>query len=387
MFVDEVDIIVRAGKGGDGCMAFLREKYRPLGGPAGGDGGKGGSVVLKVHPGMRTLADFRGRRVLVAKNGQPGEGKSRRGKSEKNLVVPVPVGTIVRDRQTGELLADLTKPGQKVVVAKGGKGGRGNARFATSINRAPRKFENGEPGESRELALELVLLADVGLVGLPNAGKSTLIGAVSTVRPKVAAYQFTTLRPSVGVVRLGDFASFTMADIPGLIAMAHEGKGLGHQFLRHIQRTSVICHLIEIPLYQEDAEDRFQAMTGAYRTIRAELEAYDKKLAAKPEVVCWTKADILPRDTLEDFKRDYLERFASETRCPAHPIVISAVRGDGISPLLRKLADLLELDVTGVQSEEGEKFFEYVDGEPPESLAVGELTMDWLEDLEEQQPG
>ncbi|MFH1675765.1 MAG: Obg family GTPase CgtA [bacterium] len=260
MFVDEVEITVRAGKGGDGCMAFLREKYRPMGGPAGGNGGRGGSIIFQAHDGLRTLADFRGRRIISAKPGQPGTGRNCHGRGAKNLIIRVPVGTIIRDRQSGEIIGDLTKHGKKITIVKGGKGGRGNAQFATSTNRAPRKFEKGEPGEERKLLLELRLLADVGLVGLPNAGKSTLIGALSTVRPKVADYPFTTLLPSVGVVRLGEFASFTMADIPGLIAFAHQGKGLGHQFLKHISRTSVICHLIEIPLYSENDRDSLEAM-------------------------------------------------------------------------------------------------------------------------------
>ncbi len=374
MFVDEVDITVRAGRGGDGCMAFLREKYRPMGGPAGGDGGRGGSIVLQAHPGLRTLADFRGRSVLVAKNGQPGEGKSRKGRSARNLVIEVPVGTIVRDRDTGDILGDLTKPWQKLTVAKGGKGGRGNARFATPTDRAPRKAERGEPGETRELTLELRLLADVGLVGLPNAGKSTLIGAVSTVRPKVADYPFTTLLPSVGVVRLGDFASFTMADIPGLIEFAHRGKGLGHQFLRHISRTSVICHLIEIPLYAEGAEARFAAMVHAYGTIRGELEAYDAELASKPEIVCWTKADILPEDDLDSFDGSYRDRFVKTTGCPGPVIVISSVSGYGISVLLAKLAEMLDIDLRSGRSAEEPQ--EYIDGEPPEGLPASELSME-----------
>jgi len=382
MFVDEVDIVVRAGRGGDGCLAFLREKYRPLGGPAGGKGGRGGSVVFQTHPGLRTLADFRGRRVIVAPSGKPGVGRNRNGKSAKNLVVKVPVGTIVRDKSTGEIIADLTVQKQKVVIAQGGKGGRGNASFATSTNRAPRKFEKGEPGEERDLTLELRLLADVGLVGLPNAGKSTLIGVVSTVRPKVADYPFTTLRPSVGVVRLGDFASFTMADIPGLIAMAHEGKGLGHQFLRHIRRTSVICHLVEIPLYADTPRERFEIMVSGYRTIRAELEAYDTELASKPEIVCWTKADILPVEALEDFKAEYLNPFIQETGCPGTVMVISAVRGDGLAGLLGRVGEMLSLDVLGIEAKA--KVPEYLEGEAPEGLSASELSMENLEESPEE---
>ncbi len=381
MFIDEVNITVRAGRGGDGCMAFLREKYRPLGGPAGGNGGRGGSIVLQAHAGLRTLADFRGRSIIVAKSGQPGQGRSRHGKGARNLVVKVPIGTIIRDRATGEILSDLTKAKQKIEIAKGGSGGRGNASFATSINRAPRKFEQGEPGEKLELTLELRLLADVGLVGLPNAGKSTLIGAVSTVRPKVASYQFTTLQPSVGVVRLGDFVSFTMADIPGLIALAHEGKGLGHRFLRHIKRTSIICHLVEIPLYPEDPEGRYNVMFEGYRTIRNELEAYGVDLAGKPEIVCWTKADIFTEEELEDFKGLYLEKFIAGTSCPEPVLVISAVRGDGIGGLLGKLSEMLELDVHSIAVDE--KVPEYVDGEPPESLSASELSMEYLEEDDE----
>lgn len=386
MFVDEVDITVRAGRGGDGCMAFLHEKFRPLGGPAGGNGGRGGSIVFQTHPGLRTLADFRGRRILVAKSGQPGEGSNRNGKSAKNLIIKVPIGTIIKDRETGEVVGDLTKPKQKMTVVKGGKGGRGNAMFKTPTNRAPRKFEKGEPGEERELTLELRLLADVGLVGLPSVGKSTLIGAVSTVRPKVAEYHFTTLRPSVGVVQLGDFASFTMADIPGLIELAHEGKGLGHQFLRHIRRTSVICHLVEIPLYFDSQDDRFRQMVDAYRTIRGELKAYDEELASKHEIIAWTKCDIIPEDELDIFINEYLEKFMIETGCGEPLIVISAVRGDGISRLLGELAKILDLDLHRAESVEMHVPL-YEDGEPPEHVSLSELSMDNVKGSENVEEG
>jgi GTPase len=378
MFVDEVDIVVRAGRGGDGGMSFLREKYNPMGGPSGGSGGHGGSVVFQAHPGLRTLSDFRGRRILVAKNGQPGEGKHRHGKSAKNLVVKVPIGTIFKDSETGKIIGDLTKPGQKFTVVQGGKGGRGNASFSTSTNRAPRVFEKGEPGEERSLRLELRLLADVGLVGLPSVGKSTLIGTVSTVHPKVAEYHFTTLQPSVGVVRLGDFASFTMADLPGLIELAHEGKGLGHQFLRHIRRTSLICHLVEIPIYSDDAEDRYKIMVKAYETIRTELKAYDEELASKPEVVVWTKSDILPQEELEEFKKIYLSRFIIETGCSEPVIVISSATGDGTGSLLGEFSKRLEIDPLGVDSDEDE-IPQYIDGEPPEQVSLADLSMENLD--------
>ncbi len=380
MFIDEVEITVRAGRGGDGCIAFLREKYRPLGGPAGGDGGRGGSVVLRAHPGLRTLANFRGRRILVAKSGKPGENRNCHGRGAKNLVVDVPVGTIVRDAETNEIFGDLTRPRQKLIIAAGGKGGRGNAHFKSPTHRTPRKSERGTSGEERKLTLELRLLADVGLVGLPNVGKSTLIGVVSTVRPKVANYPFTTLLPSVGVVRLGDFASFTMADIPGLIELAHEGKGLGHQFLRHIRRTSLICHLIEFPLYIDEIAERVKVMAEAYRTIRKELEEYDDELARKPEIVCWTKADILTADELADIKNRHLEAFISDTGCPGPVNVISAVRGDGVGILLGRLSKLLELDITGARPKDASA--DLVEGDAPKGLSAAELTMDRLDEPE-----
>lgn len=380
MFVDEVDIEVRAGRGGDGCMAFLREKYRPMGGPAGGDGGNGGSIWFEAHPGLRTLADFRGKRVLVAKNGAPGEGKNKHGKSARKLFIKVPIGTIIRDLETGNIIADLTIPRQKVEIAKGGRGGRGNQHFATPTHRTPRNFERGTPGELKKLRLELRLLADVGLVGLPNAGKSTLIGAVSTVKPEVADYPFTTLRPSVGVVRLGDQQSFTMADIPGLIELAHEGKGLGHQFLRHIQRTSVICHLVEVPMYAENHAERYAKMVDGYRIIRNELSLYSEKLAAKPEIVCITKIDILPDEDLADFRENYLRSFTSDTNCPEPLYLISSVRGDGISSLLGYINGLLN---SFVESESKSAVIsQYIDGEPPESLPMRELSMETLNDME-----
>jgi GTP-binding protein len=376
VFVDEVDIIVRAGKGGDGCVSFLREKYRPIGKPAGGNGGRGGSIIFQADPGLRTLADFRGHRILVAKAGQPGEGKNRHGKSAKNLLVRVPVGTVIKDMETGEIVFDLVKPMEKVVVAQGGQGGRGNACFATPTNRSPRKFQKGTPGEDHSFRLELRLLADIGLVGLPNAGKSTLVSVISTVRPKIADYPFTTLRPSVGVVRLGDFVSFTVADIPGLIELAHEGKGLGHQFLRHIRRTSTICHLVEFPPYEEDTVSRFNALIRAYRTIRRELEAYDDELAAKPEIVVFTKADILPEQSLHEFVDTYIERFIAETGCAGPVMVVSAVRGDGISDLLGLLAKRLGLD--GKPAEAG-LFIEYAADDEPETLRADELSMETLD--------
>src|SRR4051812_46491207 len=283
-FVDEVRVSVKAGDGGRGCMAFLREKYRPHGGPSGGNGGRGGDIVLRADPGLTTLLDFRFNRRLEAKRGEHGRGKEQHGATGAAREVRVPVGTRVLDAATGELIADLDRPGMELVAAHGGRGGRGNAEFKTSTNRAPRHTEPGEEGEARELRLELRLLADVGLVGYPNAGKSTLIAAVSAARPRIADYPFTTLVPNLGVARVGDDA-LVIADIPGLIEGAHEGAGLGTRFLRHVARTAVLAHLIDL------ANERDPV--AAFDAINHELAAFDAELAAKPQIVVGTKIDAV----------------------------------------------------------------------------------------------
>ena len=286
MFVDEVEIHVRAGDGGRGCVSFRREKFVPRGGPNGGDGGRGGSVILEADEGLGTLLDFRYRRHYAAPRGGHGEGSDRHGANGGDLVLRVPVGTTVRERDTGLLLGDLTADGERLDIARGGRGGRGNARFATSTHRAPRHAEPGEPGEERGLRLELRLLADVGVVGFPNAGKSTLVARLSAARPKIADYPFTTLVPTLGLVRLDAERSFVIADVPGLIPGASEGKGLGLRFLRHLERTRVLVHLLDLdPATGRDpVED--------WRTIQAELRAYSPELAARPQLVAANKIDL-----------------------------------------------------------------------------------------------
>ncbi|MFW5947895.1 MAG: GTPase ObgE [Gemmatimonadota bacterium] len=284
MFVDEATINVNGGDGGAGAEAFRREKYVARGGPSGGDGGRGGDVVLRVDDQLNTLLDYRYREHYRAERGQHGEGSNRTGKSGEDLVLRVPPGTFVSDADTGEELGSLLEPGDELVVARGGRGGRGNAAFASPTNRAPREWEPGEPGEARRIRLELKLIADVGLVGLPNAGKSTLLAAVSAARPKVAEYPFTTLQPNLGVVQLSDGRSFVVADIPGIIEGAHEGKGLGLRFLRHIERTRLLAFLVPV-----DREDP----AGELATLRAELEEYSEDLAGKPYCVVLSKADLL----------------------------------------------------------------------------------------------
>jgi GTPase len=287
MFVDQVTIRVYGGPGGAGAEAFRRETFVPRGGPSGGDGGKGGDVILRVDGQLDTLLDYRYREHHRAERGQHGQGKMRTGRSGEDLVLRVPPGTMIRDAGTGEILGELLEDGEELVVARGGKGGRGNAAFATPTNRAPREWESGEEGEERRIVLELKLIADVGLVGFPNAGKSTLLAAVSSARPKVADYPFTTLKPNLGVVGLGTGRSFVLADIPGIIEGAHEGKGLGHQFLRHIERTRTLACLIPADSEDPDAE---------LATLRAELHAYSRELAEKPFCVVLSKADILGPD-------------------------------------------------------------------------------------------
>ncbi|SHE86014.1 GTP-binding protein [Desulfofundulus australicus DSM 11792] len=329
MFYDTAKIYVRGGDGGNGCVAFRREKYVPEGGPAGGDGGRGGNVILKVDPGLRTLVDFRYQRHYKAERGQHGMGKNMHGRQGEDLILRVPPGTVVRDAATGEVIADLVYPGQEAVVARGGRGGRGNARFATAVNRAPRLAEKGEPGEERWLELELKLLADVGLVGFPNAGKSTLIARVSAARPKIASYPFTTLVPNLGVVRVGEGRSFVMADIPGLIEGAHAGAGLGHHFLRHTQRTRVLVHVLDIA--GSEGRDPLQD----FEIVNRELALYDPDLAARPMVVAANKMDLT--GAAENLER---LRGALGDRYEIFPI--SALDGEGTAPLIYRLADLLD---------------------------------------------
>ena len=287
MFVDRAVIEVAGGVGGSGAEAFRRESGVPRGGPSGGDGGKGGDVILRADPQLSTLLDYSYKRHYKAPRGMHGEGSNRTGKSGEDLILRVPPGTVAYDEETDEVLGELLEEGESVVVARGGRGGRGNARFKTATHQAPRRWEPGEEGEERTVRLELKLIADVGLVGEPNAGKSTFLATVTAARPKVAAYPFTTLAPNLGVVQLSDFRSFVIADIPGIIEGAHEGKGLGHQFLRHIERTRVL--LLMIPVDAEDPQ-------GEYDRIRSELEAYSEDLARTPFIVALTKTDLLGPD-------------------------------------------------------------------------------------------
>ena len=329
MFVDEADIHVKAGDGGRGCLSFRREKFVPRGGPDGGDGGNGGSVYLVADPHRNTLVHFRFNPEFAAQRGGHGQGSNRHGRNGRNLEVPVPVGTTVLalDPGSGDLqeLADLTAVGERVLVARGGRGGLGNAHFATSTNRAPRKVQPGEPGDERHLRLKLKLLADVGLVGFPNAGKSTLISRISAAKPKIANYPFTTLTPHLGVVTLSDDRSFVVADVPGLIEGAHEGHGLGYQFLRHIERTKVVAHLVDVS--SESGRDPVED----FETIRRELELYDPGMLRKPQVVVATKLDAVD----DPARVAALKECAVALALPFH--AVSAASGEGIPQLLEAL--------------------------------------------------
>jgi GTP-binding protein len=286
-FIDHATIRVTAGTGGSGCMSFRRESFVPKGGPDGGDGGRGGSIYLRADPHLTTLLDYRYKTHRKAKRGQHGKGSNKTGKSGDDVYLPVPAGTVVRDADSRTPLGELVEPGQTLLVAKGGRGGRGNAQFATPTHQAPREWEPGDEGEDRTIELILKLIADVGLIGEPNAGKSTLLSVVSAARPKIADYPFTTLTPQLGVVGLSDQRSFVMADIPGLIEGAYEGKGLGDQFLQHVERTRVLAYLVSV-----EAAD----VQAAYDALRAEIDAYDPVLASKPHLVVLTKLDLLPSD-------------------------------------------------------------------------------------------
>jgi GTPase len=333
MFVDEIDIFVKGGDGGAGCVSFRREKFVPRGGPDGGDGGDGGSIYLEADRALTTLLDFRYQRHYHGERGQHGEGSNRHGASGADRVVRVPVGTVVTDRDTGERLGDLASPGQRLLAVRGARGGRGNARFSSSTNQAPRRADLGRPGPERWLHLELKLLADVGVIGFPNAGKSTLVSRVSAAKPKIGDYPFTTLQPTLGIVRV-DERTFVIADLPGLIPGASEGRGLGHQFLRHTERTRLLLHVLDLdPASSRDPIDDLAV-------IDAELAAYSPELAARPQVVVANKTDLADGDPAAAAALDRVRRHCAATGRALH--AISAVTGRGLEALLRDVADRLE---------------------------------------------
>ncbi|MEJ2050396.1 MAG: GTPase ObgE [Calditrichota bacterium] len=317
MFIDWAKIYVKAGQGGSGACSFRREKHVDKGGPNGGDGGRGGNIILKVDPHLNTLIDFKYKKRFVARHGQHGMGSNRQGRNADDISIRIPAGTVVKDAENESILADLVKPGKEFVIARGGKGGRGNARFATPTHQAPREWEIGEPGEERWLILELKLLADVGLVGKPNAGKSTLLSRVSAARPKIADYPFTTLQPNLGIVKVDDSKSFLMADIPGLIEGAHQGKGLG------LERTKLLVYLIDPS--EEDPKTVFKVLAG-------ELREYSSRLTEKPFIIVFSKKDVWQEDYLKKYKKKF----------DAELIGISSISGDGLAQLNRTIRIMLE---------------------------------------------
>jgi GTP-binding protein len=338
MFVDEARIFVKAGDGGNGCSSFRREKYVPRGGPNGGDGGDGGSILLKAELHLHTLLDLTYQQHYRAERGGHGEGKDCHGRNGADLTIAVPVGTVIYNDASGDLIADLAVPGRTIIIARGGRGGRGNARFATPTHRAPRRADPGEPGEERTLRLELKLLADVGIIGFPNAGKSTLLSAISAARPKIADYPFTTLTPQLGVAQDTAGRSFVVADIPGIIEGAHEGRGLGLRFLRHVERTRLMLHLVDIGV------DRKGDPVEEFEILRRELAAYQPVLAEKRMVLVANKLDIKG----EGLALEALRRYAGRKRIPFH--AISAVTGEGIKPLLNFLGEQVMEQVEPVKA-------------------------------------
>ncbi|MBW2699890.1 MAG: GTPase ObgE [Deltaproteobacteria bacterium] len=332
-FIDEAKIEVYSGKGGDGCIAFRRERYLPRGGPSGGDGGRGGSVILQADSALGTLLDLQYRKVYKAKNGQPGLGKDKYGVSAEDLVVRIPTGTLIYDTDSGELLADLAEHEAKLVAVRGGQGGRGNIHFKTSTHQAPRKAELGEPSEARNLRLELKLLADVGVVGFPNAGKSTLVSRLSKAKPKVADYPFTTLVPSLGVVAAGDMNSFVMADVPGLIEGAAEGHGLGHRFLKHVERCGLLVHLLS---WQLGDEEGHEPLLQRYITLEREMRLFDEGLAEKPRLVALAKTDLPESRELLEPLREAFKQMDIEL------LSFSAVSNDGLKELVGAIWKMLQ---------------------------------------------
>jgi GTP-binding protein len=326
MFIDFAQIEVKSGDGGDGAVTFRKEKYIPKGGPSGGNGGFGGSIIFEAHSNLSTLLDFRYKRKYSAEDGKPGSNSLKDGKSGDDIIIKVPVGTIIKDAETNEVLLDLSRAEQKVILLKGGKGGKGNSNFATATRRTPRFAEDGKPGISKKIVLELKLIADVGLVGFPNAGKSTLISKISAAKPKIADYPFTTLEPNLGIVRYKEFESFTVADIPGIIEGAHEGKGLGIKFLRHIERTRILLFLIEVTSknYQKD-----------FDTLYNELKTYSKKLIDKKIIVALSKADLLDKEELKKLDKIKIKKTKGSIA------VFSSVTGFGVKDLLDKIWETL----------------------------------------------
>jgi len=335
-FIDEARVFVHAGKGGDGAIAFLREKYRPLGGPAGGDGGRGGSVIFEVNEGMSTLLDFKYQPRLIARDGEGGRGKQQYGKAASDLIVRVPPGTLVIEDESGDVLADLVIPGERKVIAQGGEGGKGNIHFATSTRRSPRIATPGTAGEQRWVRLELRLVAEVGLVGLPNAGKSTLLRALTAARPKVAPYPFTTITPNLGRVMVSDEEAFSIADIPGLIEGAHLGQGLGIRFLRHVSRTHVLVYVLDAS--GSPADD--------FRVVRGELQAFDEELPGRPSLVALNKMDLIARADAENLIREI------EAATHLKVIAISAEEQAGLEPLVADIATMLrDIETQKTQAE------------------------------------
>lgn len=332
MFVDKARIFVKGGDGGDGIVSFRREKYVPEGGPAGGDGGRGGDVIFRVDEGLRTLMDFRYQRHFKAERGVKGRNKSMHGANAEHMIVRIPPGTVIIDEDTEEVIGDMTRHGQQVVVARGGRGGRGNLRFATANNPAPEIAENGEEGEERYIVLELKVMADVGLVGFPSVGKSTLLSVVSGAKPKIGAYHFTTITPNLGVVDVGDGRSFVMADLPGLIEGAHEGIGLGHEFLRHVERTRVIIHVVDMA--GSEGRDPFED----WMKINEELDLYNAKLSERPQIVAANKMDMPEAAAnLEEFRKK-----VAEVREDIEIMPISSLTRQGVQDLLYRAVTILE---------------------------------------------
>lgn len=357
MFVDEVRIKVKGGDGGDGMTSFRREKYEPSGGPDGGDGGRGGDVIFKVDEGINTLLDFKERKIFEAESGERGKSKDQHGQDANDLVVPVPPGTTVTNSKKDKIVADLVEAGQQVVVAEGGRGGRGNARFANSTRQAPKFSENGEPGEKKKLRLELKLLADVGVVGYPSVGKSTLISKVSAAKPKTGAYHFTTTSPNLGVVKVGDYNTFVMADIPGLIEGAHSGVGLGDQFLRHVERTKVLIHMLDISALE--GRDPLKD----FKKINQELGKFNTDLLDRPQIVAANKIDLMD-------SKEKLAEVRKELEAEGYEVfAISAITGEGIDKMIQRVNELVEktpepeikpeeeeVIIKGPQPEKEEKF-------------------------------